>query len=494
MQATHGRRGPGPRIRHTGPTGGHQASSNPVLEQRNAITAENHNFLKDVVDQVVAGDGVGWLKLSRLRKLMEDENYRNMILPKLNRSLDCAASPDDHIQDVCLKKSVYKGILRVLQAIIHGLEVSMANYGVGGMSSAFQVLEISHTHFWTKDMLENMEYGLAPSAATTAPGSRDVSPYGSRENLHTSLYRQPPASGASLRVPGSQQDEAESGSSWEEERDAGSSRSRSASQDDPPGGSTAEMLRELIQQKKSLLLGRLDSLNSEADSDACSSIGASEAGSITTNPSFQRGRGMFSSIRSAVSDTDLEGRSSTGCTGPSLPLDHFPSKSSASSGFRYHGNALIPSTKTPSPNEGRNYVFEGLMHKDRSGLWDNPQFWEDIFLDAVAQEREAVGMDSAATEMVERYRGLSETEKKRLEHDEDRLLSTMLFNLVAFMVMMQMPKQEIKKKVSNAMILEIDTFDICDICCGIEYEICDIFVAFIMLIQMPRKRSNIATN
>ena len=95
----------------------------------------------------------------------------------------------------------------------------------------------------------------------------------------------------------------------------------------------------------------------------------------------------------------------------------------------------------------RELLFEGLMHKDRSGLWDNPQFWEDIFLDAVAQERESVGMDSAATEMVERYRGLSETEKKRLEHDEDRLLSTMLFNLVAFMVMMQMPKPEIKKKV-----------------------------------------------
>ena len=95
----HGRRGQGPRIRHTGP-GGPQASLNPVLEQRNAITAENHNFLKDVVDQVVAGDGVGWLKLSRLRKLMEDKNYRNMILPKLNRSLDCAGSPDDHIQDV----------------------------------------------------------------------------------------------------------------------------------------------------------------------------------------------------------------------------------------------------------------------------------------------------------------------------------------------------------------------------------------------------------
>ena len=77
-------------------------------------------------------------------------------------------------------------------------------------------------------------------------------------------------------------------SSWEEEREpAGSGRSRSASQDDPQVSSTAEMLRELIQQKKSLLLGRLDSLNSEAESDACSSIGASEVINQSINHLFQ---------------------------------------------------------------------------------------------------------------------------------------------------------------------------------------------------------------
>ena len=48
----------------------------------------------------MVGDGVGWLKLSRLRKLMEDENYRNMILSKLNKSIDRKVAPDDHIQDV----------------------------------------------------------------------------------------------------------------------------------------------------------------------------------------------------------------------------------------------------------------------------------------------------------------------------------------------------------------------------------------------------------
>ena len=46
-------------------------------------------------------------------------------------------------------------------------------------------------------------------------------------------------------------------------------------------------------------------------------------------------------------------------------------------------------------------------------------------------------------------RGLCESEKKRLEHEEDRLLSTMLFNLVAYMVMMQVNKNEIKKKVED---------------------------------------------
>ena len=41
-------------------------------------------------------------------------------------------------------------MLKVLLTIVHGLEISISNYGVGGLSSAFHLLEISHTHFWTK--------------------------------------------------------------------------------------------------------------------------------------------------------------------------------------------------------------------------------------------------------------------------------------------------------------------------------------------------------
>jgi len=45
-----------------------------------------------------------------------------------------------------------------------------------------------------------------------------------------------------------------------------------------------------------------------------------------------------------------------------------------------------------------------------------------------------------------RYNSLSDSERKRLEHEEDRLLSTMLYNLTAMMVMIGINKLEIKRK------------------------------------------------
>lgn len=48
------------------------------------------------------------------------------------------------------------------------------------------------------------------------------------------------------------------------------------------------------------------------------------------------------------------------------------------------------------------YFWAGLIGKERSPLWDQMQFWEDCFLDAVAQERDMVGMDQGPSEMMER--------------------------------------------------------------------------------------------
>ena len=54
-----------------------------------------------------------------------------------------------------------------------------------------------------------------------------------------------------------------------------------------------------------------------------------------------------------------------------------------------------------------------------------------------------------------RYRTLGATEKKRLEDDEDRLLSTILYNLVSHMVMMAVKQTDVKRKVAILLLFVV---------------------------------------
>jgi len=101
--------------------------------------------------------------------------------------------------------------------------------------------------------------------------------------------------------------------------------------------------------------------------------------------------------------------------------------------------------------EKRTYIFEILISASRSPLWDQLQFWEDVFLDAVAQERDIIGLDQGPSEMMERYGQLGSAEKKRLELDEDHLLAVMLYNLIAFMILMKVSKDEIRRKIRRML-------------------------------------------
>lgn len=50
-----------------------------------------------------------------------------------------------------LNKAVFKGMQTMAKALVQGLEITYHNQGVGGMASAFMLMEILHTHFWEKD-------------------------------------------------------------------------------------------------------------------------------------------------------------------------------------------------------------------------------------------------------------------------------------------------------------------------------------------------------
>lgn len=63
--------------------------------------SDNQQFLKEVINSVLDGRGLGWMKGNRINKLMEDENYRNFVVSRLNRNLDKKVAEDAvHMEDV----------------------------------------------------------------------------------------------------------------------------------------------------------------------------------------------------------------------------------------------------------------------------------------------------------------------------------------------------------------------------------------------------------
>ena len=64
------------------------------------------------------------------------------------------------------------------------------------------------------------------------------------------------------------------------------------------------------------------------------------------------------------------------------------------------------------------------------------------FLDAVSDERMTLGPidEEGIREMQERYEALEPSDKKIVEEEEDKLLSTMIYNFAAYMMMMEVHK------------------------------------------------------
>ncbi|KAL5969402.1 MAP kinase-activating death domain protein [Taenia solium] len=96
----------------------------------------------------------------------------------------------------------------------------------------------------------------------------------------------------------------------------------------------------------------------------------------------------------------------------------------------------------------RTYLFEeAMINSTDSKLWTNMQFWEDLFLDTVVQERGLLGMDFDPKGLLEHYSRLSSIARKHLELTEDDLLAGVMHNLTAFMVMARIPPDLICRKI-----------------------------------------------
>lgn len=433
----------------------------PSPQGRSSNSSENQQFLKEVVHSVLDGQGVGWLNMKKVRRLLESEQLRVFVLSKLNRTVQ---SEDDARQDVIpdveISRKVYKGMLDLLKCTVLSLEQSYAHAGLGGMASIFGLLEIAQTHYYSKEPDKRKR---SPTESVNTPVGKDPGLAGRGDPKAMAQLRVPQLGPRAPSAAGKGPKELDTRSLKEENfvasvgpevikpvfdlgeteekksqisADSGvslTSGSQRTDTDSVIGVSPAVMIRSSSQDSEvSTVVSNSSGETLGADSDLSSNAGDGPAG---------EGSAHLASSRGTLSDSEIE-------------------TNSATSTIFGKAHSLKPSVKEKlvgSPVRSsedvsqRVYLYEGLLGKERSTLWDQMQFWEDAFLDAVMLEREGMGMDQGPQEMIDRYLSLGEHDRKRLEDDEDRLLATLLHNLISYMLLMKVNKNDIRKKVRRLM-------------------------------------------
>ncbi|XP_058997397.1 MAP kinase-activating death domain protein isoform X19 [Mustela lutreola] len=426
----------------------------PSPQGRSSNSSENQQFLKEVVHSVLDGQGVGWLNMKKVRRLLESEQLRVFVLSKLNRSVQSEDDArQDAIPDVEVSRKVYKGMLDLLKCTVLSLEQSYAHAGLGGMASIFGLLEIAQTHYYSKEPDKRKK---SPTESVNTPVGKDPGLSGRGDPKAMAQLRVPQLGPRAPSAAGKGPRELDTRSLKEENfvasvgpeviksvfeteekksqisADSGVSLTSGSQRTDPDsviGVSPAVMIRSSSQDSE---VSNSSGETLGADSDLSSNAGDGPGG---------EGSAHLASSRGTLSDSEIE-------------------TNSATSTIFGKAHSLKPSVKEKlvgSPVRSsedvsqRVYLYEGLLGKERSTLWDQMQFWEDAFLDAVMLEREGMGMDQGPQEMIDRYLSLGEHDRKRLEDDEDRLLATLLHNLISYMLLMKVNKNDIRKKVRRLM-------------------------------------------
>ncbi|XP_076011915.1 MAP kinase-activating death domain protein isoform X3 [Genypterus blacodes] len=437
----------------------------PSPQGRVNNTSENQQFLKEVVQSVLEGQGVGWLNMKKVRRLLENEQLRVFVLSKLNRAVQSEEDArQEIIRDVEVNRKVYKGMLDILKCTVSSLEHSYSNSGLGGMASVFSLLEIARTHYQTKDPEKRKR---SPTDSAGSPGSKE-SPSGRMETArpqgllhvpHLQLPHHTTGKGArhfdtrslneenfiaSIGSEAAKQQRPQVADAEEKKSqisaDSGISVTSGSQKSDTESGTSSVppiLTRSTSQDSEaSTVISNSSGETLGADSDLSSTAGDGLGGRVA--PHLNQSRGT-------LSDSEIETNPATSSV--------FGKTHTLKPGVKEHLPAVVkgPPAQAVEDLSMRIYLCEGLLGKERSTLWDQVQFWEDAYLDAVMMEREGMGMDQGPQEMIERYLSLGDHDRKRLEDDEDKLLSTLLHNMVAYMLMMKVNKNDARKKVRRLM-------------------------------------------
>lgn len=148
-------------------------------------------------------------------------------------------------------------MLKCVQAIAGGLDVTFSNFGLGGMASVFQLMEVAHTHYWSKEINEGSDM------SSSLLSSHAASPMGSRENLRSPSSPNGSHSGLGSEWASPQESRKSSTHTALPTPQSTAAARRLSSTDSQDGQSTTEMFKDMLSQKRSALKNMLTSFDSD---------------------------------------------------------------------------------------------------------------------------------------------------------------------------------------------------------------------------------------
>uniref|UniRef100_A0A480PGD0 MAP kinase-activating death domain protein n=1 Tax=Sus scrofa TaxID=9823 RepID=A0A480PGD0_PIG len=352
----------------------------PSPQGRSSNSSENQQFLKEVVHSVLDGQGVGWLNMKKVRRLLESEQLRVFVLSKLNRTVQSEDDArQDIIPDVEISRKVYKGMLDLLKCTVLSLEQSYAHAGLGGMASIFGLLEIAQTHYYSKEPDKRKR---SPTESVNIPVGKDPGLAGRGDPKAVAQLRVPQLGPWAPSATGKSPKELDTRSLKEENfvasigpevikptfdlgeteekksqvsADSGVSLTSGSQRTDPDsviGVSPAVMIRSSSQDSEvSTVVSNSSGETLGADSDLSSNAGDGPGG---------EGSARLAGSRGTLSDSEIE-------------------TNSATSAIFGKAHSLKPSVKEKlmgSPVRSsedvsqRVYLYEGLLGRDKGSMWD----------------------------------------------------------------------------------------------------------------------------
>ncbi|KAL5252649.1 hypothetical protein ACHWQZ_G015437 [Mnemiopsis leidyi] len=363
-------------------------------------SSEDIAFISKIVNNVLDGVGIPWYQNKRLATVMQDENIRLLVANRILSGTTTKRQHRDVIQHEQISPEVFKGLASLLKHAVKGIDQVGDGVNTCGIGSIFTLMEVAYTRHMgayvevSKAMEQKKKKTSSTSSTAESPAISEIKQIlnGCEELHHRPVSSQAAASTSSEKL-GSPRD-----ADWE-----------------PPSQAT------------------LNTPQPTLTPSVC--------------PPTPDQEGEESQFQYPPSDKQTTLQRSP--NPPGTPESGSPPTEDSTSIMTLATSLLASGAVPPDTDIHRKYLYEELLGKVRSAVWDREDTWEGMFYDAVHTEREILGMNRYPHEMQDRYTKHSKRGRQRIETDEDELLYGCIKNIVGFMVALEVEHKTIMKLISR---------------------------------------------